>query len=323
MKFHYSFLKIVGGSDLSRSRLPYMEADSGRRGPVVWLTACCHGDEVGGIVVVQEVFRRLRKLPLRSGAVRAFPLMNPLGFEGRSRHVTMSGEDLNRCFPGLPGGTLAERIADRIFTRIVETEPSVVLDLHNDWIRSIPYVVLDSSDSETSADVRKQSEEIAVVTGFPVVREVTPTRRTLSHSLLHRGLSAVTVELGESHVVNEQMVDFGARAVFNVLSHLNMLREDWEPFRYPLPYEIGTRPMEYVSQPVSSASGILRFLAEPGDVVQRGQPIAKIQNAFGKLRATLCATDDALVLGHADSSVAYPGGPVMAFARLNKSQLRA
>ena len=43
---HYSFKKIMTGSDLSRRRLPVMCATSGNPGPVVWLTACSHGDEV-------------------------------------------------------------------------------------------------------------------------------------------------------------------------------------------------------------------------------------------------------------------------------------
>lgn len=58
--------------------------------------------------------------------------MNPLGFETASRHITLSGEDLNRSFPGDKEGSLAGRIANQIFTKIKETKPFLVLDLHND-----------------------------------------------------------------------------------------------------------------------------------------------------------------------------------------------
>ena len=50
----YSFVKIMTGSDLSIRRLPMMVTRSPNPGDVVWLTACVHGDEVGGVVVVQE-----------------------------------------------------------------------------------------------------------------------------------------------------------------------------------------------------------------------------------------------------------------------------
>ena len=142
-KTGYSFLKIMTGSDLSRRRIPMMTIKSGRPGPVVWLTACIHGDEVGGMVVIQELFRYIRRNPLRCGSLYALPLMNPIGFEMAARHVTMSKEDLNRSFPGNRQGTLAQRIADRIMTAIGETGPDLVIDLHNDWMRSIPYAVIE------------------------------------------------------------------------------------------------------------------------------------------------------------------------------------
>ena len=87
------------------------------------------------------------------GELRAFPLMNPLGFDAGARHVTISEEDLNRSFPGNPQGTLAERIADIIFRSIEQTAPLIVLDLHNDWIRSIPYTVLDPPPEPVNTEV--------------------------------------------------------------------------------------------------------------------------------------------------------------------------
>jgi hypothetical protein len=315
-RFHYSFLKILSGSDLSRRRLPYMTAVSPQTGPAVWLTACSHGEEVGGIAVVQEVFKRLRKRPLLKGSLHAFPLMNPLGFEMGTRLIAMSEEDLNRSFPGSPTGTLAERIADRIFRAITETGPSVVLDLHNDWIRSVPYTVLDPSPTGEGVALYERASVVASWTGFPIVVEQEAIRRTLSHSLMQREIAALTIELSESYVVNERIVDQGVGCVFNVLSQLDMIEPAGEPFLYPLPPEVAGRRFFYSSQPVVSTSGILRFLARPGQVVRAGQPVAKVYNAFGRLQETLTATGDALVLGLSDSSVAYPGAPVMAFGLL-------
>jgi hypothetical protein len=316
-RFHYAFLKILSGSDLSRRRLPYMQAKSPRRGPTVWLAACSHGDEVGGIVVVQEVFKRLRKLTLLKGTLHAFPLMNPLGFEAGTRHVSFSEEDLNRSFPGNPTGTLAERIADKIFGTMVETQPTVVLDLHNDWIRSMPYTVLDPPSANLVGDVEQRTTAIAVATGFPVVTEQDTLRKTLSHSLVQRGIAALTIELGESHVVNEENVEFGVNSVFNVLSDLGMLARAPVPFQYPVPDDLIGKPLRYSNQPVSSTSGIIRFLVDVGTLVRAGQSVAKVYNAFGRLQETLLATNDGIVLGHSDSSVAFPGAPVMAFGLLS------
>lgn len=96
----YSFIKILTSSDLSIRRLVLMDIISVNPGPVVWLTGCVHSDEVGSVVVIQEILKKLRKEPLLKGSVHASPLMNPLGFENASRHITLSKEDLNRSFPG-------------------------------------------------------------------------------------------------------------------------------------------------------------------------------------------------------------------------------
>ncbi len=311
-KFHYSFLKIPSGSELSRCRLPYMQADSRQTGPTVWITACCHGDEVGGIVVVQEVFKQLRRNPIRKGLIHAFPLMNSHGFESGSRQVTLSEEDLNRSFPGSPSGTLAERIAAKIFDTITASRPTVVLDLHNDWIRSIPYAVVDPPVSGVSEALTASTNHFAQSTGFPVVMEQTAIRRTLSHSLMQRGIAALTVELGESFVVNEKNVEMGVRSIFNVFSQLGMI-DSKESFMFTIPHEVQGKHLVYSSRPVSSTSGIIRFLVVPGQTVDEGQPIAKIYNSFGRLQQTLVAESKALVLGQSDSSVAFPGAPVMAF----------
>jgi predicted deacylase len=211
---------------------------------------------------------------------------------------------------------LAERIADTIFQTIIETEPAVVLDLHNDWIRSIPYTLLDPPSAGKRSSADRQSGSLAAQTGFLCVTEPDPLRRTLSHTLLRHGIAALTIELGESYVVNETNVELGVQSVFNVLQNLNMVARTGEPFAYPLPDEIRNKPVTYSQQPTSSTSGIIRFLVRPGTVVKGGQPVAKIVNAFGRHLETINVQRDAVVLGLSDSSVAYPGAPIMAFGQL-------
>jgi len=313
-RVRYSFLTILTGSDLSRRRLPFMAAESANAGPVVWLTACGHGDEVGGIVVIQEIFKRIRKSGLLRGAVYAFPLMNPIGFETVSRNITFSKEDLNRSFPGNKHGSLGERIADKIFTAIMEAHPTVVLDLHNDWIRSIPYALVDPDPGPRHEAAFGTAKALANQTGFLVVCDQEELKRTLSHSLLRQQVPALTLELGESYVVDEKNTAYGVKSIWNVLASLALTEPMDEPFVHAAQESYQGQILDYVDKPFSSTSGIIRFLAKPGDRVTQRQPIAKVYNAFGKLQETLTAFKDSIVLGHTDSSVVFPGMPVMAFA---------
>ncbi len=313
VKFHYSFMKIMTGSDLSLRRLPLMSAESANPGPLVWLTACSHGNEVSGIVVIQEVFKIL-KGRLRCGTVRAFPLMNPLGFEMGTRHIAMSREDLNRSFPGSLKGSLGERMAHRIFSAITEDKPSFVVDLHNDWVESIPYILLDNDPGKNHKAAYRESLSVAKKAGLCLILDTEDLNRSLSLNLLLHDIPALTIELGKPNVVSESNVTFGLETIRNILAHLGMISLDDKPFRFPLAPGYGDgRLLSYSDKPYSSKTGIIRFLAKPGDVVKTGQRLAKNINAFGKHQETIAAIEDGIVLGHTDSSAAFPGMPIMAF----------
>ena len=312
-KVRYSFLKILTGSDLSRRRLPFMVIESPNPGPVVWLTGCIHGDEVTGIVTIQEVFKNIRKQPLLNGSLYAFPLMNPIGFETASRNITLSKEDLNRSFPGSKTGSLAERIADIIFTTIIQTKPNLVLDLHNDWMKSMPYALIDPAPPQGHKQTYEKTISVAEKSGFLVVLDTEEIQHSFSYSLLQHNIPALTIELGESYVVNEANVEYGIKSILGILAYMGMTKHKGEPFQFELPENIKGKAMKFSRGSYSSASGIIRFLAKPGQMVKKNQPVAKIYNTFGKLQDTVVCLQDGIVLGHSDSSVAYPGAPVMAF----------
>ena len=313
LRIRYSFLKILTGSDLSRRRLPLMSAVSGKPGPVVWLTACGHGDEVAGIVIIQEVFKNIRR-QLLCGAVHAFPMMNPLGFESLSRMITVSREDLNRSFPGNPRGTLGERIADIIFNTIIETSPALVVDLHNDWIESIPYALIDRHPGAKHNPAYKKAIDLATTAGFCTIVDADELKTSLSYNLLLKDVPAITLEMGEPYVINEHHVQSGLGAICNILARLEMITPPKQPFSYDLPPEYGVgKILQYSERPCSSKSGIVRFLAKSGDIIRAGQPFARIVNVFGKHQETIAALDDAIILGHSDYAVVFPGMPIMAF----------
>jgi len=312
-KLRYSFLKILTGTDLSRRRLPLMSAVAAEPGPVVWLTACGHGDEVSGMAIVQEVFRGIRRRLLR-GARHAFALLHPMGCEPGTRNISISREDLNRSFPGNAAGSLGERIAHRIFSTIVDTGPTMVLDLHNDWVESMPYVLLDRDPGPQHSSAYEKTVAAGRNAGFCVIVDTEELNQTLSFNLLVRDIPALTLELGKPRVVSETNVAHGVEAIWNILAGLEMIEPPPQPFRDVLPESYGNgRLLRYSDKPYGSKTGMVRFLAKPGDEVREGQPLAKIVNAFGRHQETVTALSDALVLGHTDSSAAFPGMPLMAF----------
>jgi len=309
IKTHYYFLQVMTGYDLSKRRIPVMEIESTSKGPLVILTACMHGDETGGTVVVHELFRILKR-SLRCGAVMAFPILNPFGFEITSRRISISNEDMNRSFPGNINGSLAQRIAAIVMQNITARKPDLVLDLHNDWNKSIPYTLIDNIDDSI---IMLQLTRFARISKLPAVQESEKIISSLSYCLNNSGIPSLTFELGESLIINEKNVLYGINAVLNILSLLDMLTHRDELPGFTLPQEVRNSILTYSEGPVCSKSGILRFSKKPGDLVKKGDRLARVYNAFGKLTETIAAEQEGIILGHNDYAVAYPGSPVMAF----------
>jgi len=318
-KIEYSSIKILTGSDLSSRRLAMMKIESKNPGPVIWLTGCIHGDEVGGIAVIHEIFKKINKTPLLQGSIYAFPLMNPIGFETSSRLLVSSQEDLNRSFPGNKNGSLAERIAEKIFSKIIETKPSLVLDLHNDWIKSVPYTLIDPYPGLKYKEVYETTKKFSQATGFLVINEqetaddADELRKTLSGSLIRHNIPALTFELSESYIINEQFVDDGIKSIWNILTSLKMVEPELEKFAHSSLKNFEGKILRYSHLPTSSTSGIVRFLVKPGSAVKKGQPLARVYNVFGRHEETILAVADGVLLGNSDSAVALPGTPLMAF----------
>ncbi|MBN1415259.1 MAG: succinylglutamate desuccinylase/aspartoacylase family protein [Bacteroidales bacterium] len=278
-------------------------------GPTVWLTGCMHGDEIGGTVVIHELFKKLKNSLLK-GSVLAFPLMNPFGFETVSRNIAISKEDLNRSFPGDERGSLGERIASKIFNYILNSKPSLVIDLHNDWNKSIPYVL---NDPSSNREVDQAILYYSGMTGLLQIEDTEKIHSSLTFNLTRQNIPAIVLELGESFIINEKNIQIGISAIWNILMRLGMVPDNADYYQYPILKQVGNTVFRYSSLPLSSTSGIIRFIKKPGEMVTKGQKIARVYNAFGKHIETISALADGIIIGHTDNALAFPGSPVMAF----------
>lgn len=311
---HHQFYDILKGSDLSERRIPLMIAESKNPGPVIWILGCEHGDEVGGIVVIQELFKIIKNQGLLKGKVYAIPILNPFGFESNSRQIPFSKEDLNRSYPGNPNGTLAERIAFKINESIKKSNPDLVLDLHNDWINSVPYILLDYEDKKTNKKVYKKMKTACDKSGLVTVKDNEEYPSCLSTTLFKSNIPALTLELGQSYVVDEKNVEIGVHAILNIMAHYEMILSDPYDLNYLPKKRISKNMLYYTEQPLSSKSGIIRFRINAGEYVKKNQIIAEIYDTFGNKVETLKTKDKGIILGHNDTSVSFPGTSIIAMA---------
>ena len=131
-----------------------------RAGPTVFVSSGIHGDEVIGV----EIVRRLLRLPnidrLR-GTLLAVPIVNTFGFLNHSRYLP-DRRDLNRCFPGSTGGSLAARLAHLFMTDIV-ARCDLGIDLHSAAVHrsNFPQIRISPNNPRTL--------ELARVFGAPII----------------------------------------------------------------------------------------------------------------------------------------------------------
>jgi len=316
LKYSQRLIDITGMRDVIQRRIPVLTLDSREPGPVVWLCACIHGDEPGGTAIVHEVIRKVRELDLTRGVIHALPLINSMGFENVSRFINSDREDLNRCFPGDPKGSMGERIARRLFDMITKTVPDLVIDLHNDWIQSVPYVLVEPRAHFRKPGLRKATLAAARATGLLAVQETENTgalERTLTGALVAAGYCAFTVEAGSAGGIVETSVETGKNGVLGVLRHLGMIVAETEP----VPHPSSLRVLGYTSRPHCTSSGLVRFQVGPGDRIAAEQIVARVYSAFGTVEETLRAERAGFVLGVADHARAVPGSEVIAIAEID------
>lgn len=315
MKAAKRLISVTGMRDILQRRIPMMSLDSTVGGPVVWLTACIHGDEVGGTAIVHDVFAKVRAIGLQRGVVHALPLINSMGFENVSRFINADREDLNRCFPGNPHGTMGEQIAYRLFETITQSRPDLVIDIHNDWVRSIPYTVVEPAAEYASPEIQQRVLRMARTTGLFLVEDsdrLHAVHNTLAGALSSAGIPAFTLEAGGAFAIVEQSVATGKDAVLSVLQSLDMINYSASGNQN----DDSTAPLKYTNQPLCMSSGLIRFEVSPAEAIKSRQTLARVYGAFGSCEETLRAARPGYVLGLEDHARVLPGRQVIAIAEM-------
>lgn len=315
------FLPAFKGVDLSKRKIPLMWEGSPNPGPVIWLCGAIHGDEVTGTEVIQRLFVHLKTEKLKKGKIVALPVMNPLGYEMASRLSPYDEEDLNRNFPGDPEGTTAERLADVIFKTIIESKPDFVIDLHTDTMNSIPYTVVDRALKKKDQAIVKKSIDTAEILGINWFYDVslknyvkTNSDKTLTGALVNISkIPALTLELGGPLIVNEEFVRVGLEGIKNLLRNLGMLNKTESNYSYERNVYL-TKPYRIEEKSTVSSSGIIEYKVKAGQMVKKGQVMARIKNVFGRTEEIYRAQSSALVLSLSDYSVVFPGSDLFLLA---------
>jgi hypothetical protein len=271
-------------------------------GPVFYLGAAFHGDEVAGVEVVSRLAAEIQ-LEQLSGTLIVVPVQNPLAFQVQHRyfvgHMLRSPMDQNPAdpwasFPGSPQGNLASLIAHSLYDKFMR-HCHFMIDVHTPTTggRYAPFAFL--PPTRCGAAVEK-AEALARAFGADYilandkgmyVGDMNP------HTILgERGIPAFGVEIGEGGRVDEEDVACGLRGIRNVFKTVGMLPGETET----LGRQRVIRTMNVIR---TNRGGLLRLHVKLNETVERGQVVATVFNIFGELTEEI---------------VAHTGGPVVRIA---------
>jgi uncharacterized protein len=208
--------------ELAGLAVPLVEVAGSEDGPLLTVIAGVHGCEYASMDGVRRWTRGLETTDIR-GRVRAVPVLNMPAFAGRTPFVVPDdGKNLNRCFPGDPAGTLADRLAYAAFTDLISGSDAFI-DVHcGDMVEALqPFALYEAGPAEDKA------RDLAEAYGLPyVIRQVAGPDRavsgTSSGAAAAAGIPAITAEAGECGLVQEHAVALHVAGLNGVLEVLGM-----------------------------------------------------------------------------------------------------
>jgi hypothetical protein len=202
--------------------IPVVELTGAGDGPRLTVLAGVHGCEYAPMAAVRRWTTALAERELR-GSVRAVPVLNLPAFRARTPFlVPDDGKNLNRCFPGDPEGTVADRLAYAAFTQLIEGSDALI-DVHaGDMVEALePFALYDAGPAEA----RALEMATAYGLGYVIRQEPGPDRAvggTTSTAAAEIGIPAIIAEAGGCGLVEAAAVEAHVRGLDRVLAVLGM-----------------------------------------------------------------------------------------------------
>jgi predicted deacylase len=325
-------------------KLPVALIEGLKDGPKFLLSGNIHGDELHGLVTLQEVIQELDPNKIK-GTIIIFPTLNPGGLLTQTRTPFYAQKDPNRLWPDpkpkdKPKLKYQDPYAENLdednfpniqevfYTKLYEIFTSVdyYIDLHCHAIQSVPFSYIDriyydekkEGDEILAQEVFDKTKSLVESFGFTIVLEGPPkhyfgeklhrsTTGSFSNKLRKPGF---TVELGGARIVDTNMIKAAKIGVYNTLKWAKMLEGDIEKINNirvldeEIWREITIR---------SKHSGFFVTVVDIGEIVEKNQPIIEIRDVFGKVKDTITAPERGALLAVWDDVKCYPNSEIGVF----------
>jgi len=289
------------------TKLPIRVIRGKEDGPVMFISAAIHGDELNGIEIIRR-FRKLNVLEKLKGTIILIPIVNVYGVMNLSRYLP-DRRDLNRNFPGSSKGSLASRIADMFYNEIVK-KCDLGIDLHTASIHksNLPQIRTNTKN--------KYTLKLAKAFEAPVVLHSEVRDGSLRAVAQENGVPILLYEAGEALRFDEQSIRIGVKGIVNVLRANKMLPQTFKPEGEKIPVVVKSSQWLRASE-----SGIIRTIKGLGDTVKKHEVIAYINAPLDDNIFEVLSPFDGIIIGKSEIPLIQEGDAIFHVAKFKKLKI--
>lgn len=298
-------LPVPGQSVYAPLSMPVHVVHGRSAGPVLFVSAAIHGDEINGIEIIRQLLK-VKALSRLKGTLICVPIVNVHGFLNHTRYMP-DRRDLNRAFPGARHGSLASRMA-RVFATEIIDRSTHGIDLHTGANNrtNLPHVRANLDDEEC--------ERLAVTFGTPIVINANLRDGSLRQYALERGIPMLLYEAGEALRFDRFAIRAGLRGILNVMRALKMLPASRA--KSPAVPVVEARSSSWIRAP---QTGLLRNDIKLGVRIAQGEAMGYIADAMGEGDTRVDAPFTGVVIGRNNLPVVTEGDALFHVARFEDS----
>jgi predicted deacylase len=290
--------------DYTKMSIPVEVIRGAKDGPVMFISGSIHGDEVIGAEIVKRLLTR-KELSKVRGTLICIPIVNPFGYNNNIRYLP-DRRDLNRCFPGSPGGSMAARMAHTFLHEIV-AKCQYGIDIHSASVHrtNFPQMRLEIHDDEEM--------RLARAFGAPIIIHSPFRTGTLRKSASDLGVKTLLFEGGEALRFDENSINVALHGILNVMREIGMLKKHADLVQ---PVNIMVAKSSHWIR--ADESGSLRTLKRLGEFVQKKELLGVISDPLGRRQVPVHAMSSGVIIGAVTMPLVNRGNALYHIATLDE-----
>lgn len=255
-------------------KIPVIIIKGINNGPTLWIQGCIHGDEPSSSLTVLSLIKEVNPKEL-NGKIILIPALNITAFKYRQNPTPIDNINLYYAFSGKVDGSYTYQLANKILQNVLETA-NYLIDIH---AGTSTYFCTEFASYLVGLAASKKSESMAVASGSPLIvgREVRSEKEKniMFAHVCSKGIPSMMISNGGHRRLNSEIVDPLVKRCLNVLKHLKMMSGEVIKNKE-------SKLLKGIFYLFSNTGGFVINEANIGDLLNKGQTIARIYNIYGE-----------------------------------------